>query len=39
MPDGERVIGVLQFGQTGLAANELVVVLNWLEEVRERTKN
>jgi serine/threonine protein kinase/Tol biopolymer transport system component len=39
MPDGERIVGVLQVGQTGLGVNELVVVVNWFRELNERTKN
>jgi serine/threonine-protein kinase len=36
MPDGERVIGVLPPDAQGTSTNELLVVLNWFNELRQR---
>ena len=36
MPDGERLIGVLNASQVTTGGDELVVVLNWHEELKQR---
>jgi TolB protein len=36
MPDGERLIGLLNPTQVAATVDELVVVLNWFEELRQR---
>ena len=39
MPDGQRIVGTLVIGQTGQAVNELVAVLNWSEELKQRVQD
>ena len=36
MPDGEHVIGVANTGVSTQAQSQIVVVLNWFDEVRQR---
>ena len=39
MPDGQRIVGVTPIGQPGVTADELVVVLNWFGELKQRLQN